>query len=292
MADPDQYTVGRPHIPPTIPTDPGFLSDLSGEWAGVGYNLIAVPNHVGTIFTLLQQATTETIVFSPVIDKIMNRGSQFDIDINGVHYMQTVTDVATGNEIHKEPGWWLHLPAEALDKEGYIRQAVIPHGDSVLASTNNETLSFFDGVGGPQLETVSSIPIDINDPIPPLTGPNLRDTSNAYFDPYTKPTPPDGITPEMVRDPVLLLKQHIKDQKIVRTKTIIISTSPAGGIVNIPFVVREANATTLHAIFWIETVEQEDGTTFQQLQYVQRVILDFPPDHWPHISVATLRKVA
>jgi hypothetical protein len=52
----------------------------------------------------------------------------------------------------------------------------------------------------------------------------------------------------------------------------------------------------MEAIFWIETVQPTDGSPFLQLQYVQRVILDFPPKpgagiiHWPHISVATLVK--
>ncbi|MFZ0481175.1 MAG: hypothetical protein WAL71_18695 [Terriglobales bacterium] len=53
----------------------------------------------------------------------------------------------------------------------------------------------------------------------------------------------------------------------------------------------------MDAIFWIETVQPTDGgDPFLQLQYVQRVILDFPPApnaaiiHWPHISVATLVK--
>jgi hypothetical protein len=46
----------------------------------------------------------------------------------------------------------------------------------------------------------------------------------------------------------------------------------------------------MDAIFWIETVQRPDGRKFLQLQYVQRVILDFIGIHWPHISVATLVK--
>lgn len=53
---------------------------------------------------------------------------------------------------------------------------------------------------------------------------------------------------------------------------------------------QNANAFQMDAIFWIEIVEREDGQTFMQLQYVQRVILDFIGIHWPHISVATLVK--
>jgi len=54
--------------------------------------------------------------------------------------------------------------------------------------------------------------------------------------------------------------------------------------------VRNANATKLDAIFWIETVEQPDGSTFLQLQYTQCVILNFLGIDWPHISVSTLTK--
>ena len=69
-----------------------------------------------------------------------------------------------------------------------------------------------------------------------------------------------------------------------------------GGILNIPFVTRNANATSLQAKFWLETVTPEDGPPFLQLQYSQRVMLVFPAGPtgeliiWPHISVATLIK--
>jgi hypothetical protein len=57
-------------------------------------------------------------------------------------------------------------------------------------------------------------------------------------------------------------------------------------------VVNNANATQLDAIFWIEKVVDPSGgpDPYIQLQYVQRVILDFDNIHWPHISVATLVK--
>jgi hypothetical protein len=74
-----------------------------------------------------------------------------------------------------------------------------------------------------------------------------------------------------------------------------------GGILNIPFVNTNADAISLDAIFWIETVvpPPEVGEPFLQLQYTQTVILKFPPGpagpnnppiNWPHISVATLVK--
>lgn len=62
------------------------------------------------------------------------------------------------------------------------------------------------------------------------------------------------------------------------------------GIFNIPFVQKDANATSLKATFWIETVQQKNESTFLQLQYTQTVILNFLGIDWPHISIATLIK--
>jgi hypothetical protein len=63
-----------------------------------------------------------------------------------------------------------------------------------------------------------------------------------------------------------------------------------GRIGNIPFLVRNANVTEFKSTFWIETVRNPGGTTFLQLQYTQRAILNFRNIDWPHISVATLIK--
>jgi hypothetical protein len=94
-----------------------------------------------------------------------------------------------------------------------------------------------------------------------------------------------------------VLRAAIDLQKQTFTETVVIKISTASvqnhGIGNIPFVVSNANATQLDAIFWIEkVVDPEEGpdNPYIQLQYVQRVILDFDGIHWPHISVATLVK--
>ena len=62
------------------------------------------------------------------------------------------------------------------------------------------------------------------------------------------------------------------------------------GLLNIPFLDSNAQATQFDAIFWIEKVLQPDGSHFMQLQYTQTVILSFLGISWPHISVATLVK--
>ncbi len=112
---------------------------------------------------------------------------------------------------------------------------------------------------------------------------------------------PSGLTyQETVQDPTLVLKAQIAGQTIINTVVIAISTAipdPSNPsnvfnhLVNIPFVNKNAKATQLDAIFWVEIVERPNGATFVQLQYVQRVILDFVGIHWPHISVATLKRI-
>src|SRR5205085_10939481 len=52
-----------------------------------------------------------------------------------------------------------------------------------------------------------------------------------------------------------------------------------------------ANAGSMDATFWIETIAGTGGQPdVLQLQYTQMVILDFNGIHWPHVTVATLRK--
>jgi hypothetical protein len=82
-----------------------------------------------------------------------------------------------------------------------------------------------------------------------------------------------------------------------------------GGIENLPFLQTNADTVVVYATFWIEKVSHPDRPTFMQLQYAQMVLLNFPailipstaPSpvsdqgklnfSWPHVSVATLRKV-
>jgi hypothetical protein len=73
------------------------------------------------------------------------------------------------------------------------------------------------------------------------------------------------------------------------------------GIVNIPFVVRQADAAAMNSTFLI--YEIEDSMTGQNryfIQYAQNVILDFigrPDGHpgrarWPHVSINTMERVS
>jgi hypothetical protein len=79
-------------------------------------------------------------------------------------------------------------------------------------------------------------------------------------------------------------------------RDILAGLDTGGGIENIRFLKKNANAATMFATFWIQRIA--DSTSgFMQLQYVQTVLLNFPssPDSdvilsWPHVSVATLQK--
>jgi hypothetical protein len=145
--------------------------------------------------------------------------------------------------------------------------------------------------------------------IPDLTGSPANPITNAdYLKQYREKALPTECLPagldaaQTIKNPALVLRAAIARQNIVETVVIQISTASVqnGGIVNIPFVVQNANATRLDAIFWIEKVADplivDPPGEYIQLQYVQRVILAFPPAvgapviQWPHISVATLVK--
>jgi hypothetical protein len=299
---------------PTPPReDFGLLSKLPGRWVGKGFNLIARPakQNIATnpVFFLQLNATMETLEFRPIGGDVPNRGfSEPTASLHDIHYLQNVTDLVKNTAIHFEPGLWLHVPATAEGGETYVREATIPHGDSLLA----QSIFFTTVNGGPILDPVNSFPFPSTDPIPNLNADPANPLGAPYTDPYTNPVEgpngnafpaqflPPGLNPAAtIKNPVGLLSAAIEPQTFVSTDVIQISTTPIGGIVNIPFVVQNANAVRMDAIFWIEEVRTDpkinqdianQDTSFFQLQYVQRVILDFDNVHWPHVSVATLIK--
>jgi len=283
--------------PANTAKDLGLLASFVGLWKGYGFNLTARPQFGSPLpFFLELNATSERLEFNAIGGDIPNRGSlQPDIMLHGVRYLQEVTDVVANAGIHIEPGLWTHVPPSTVPPvaENYVRHSTIPHGDAILAQS-----TFFTTVsGGPLIAPVNSFPFTdavipgLNaDPQNPITNPD-------YLAPYlTSPLPDVGILRNLnaaaiIKDPSELLRLAIKGQNIKSTVVIQISTQnqlTPSTIVNIPFVTKNANTTQMDAIFWIETVELPNGEEFLQLQYVQRVILDFINIKWPHISVATL----
>jgi hypothetical protein len=260
----------------------GPLANLAGTWFGRGFNMIAVPDRQhDRIFRLIVNATHETLTFTPIGGPVPNRGSgQGDIDIHGLTYLQQVSDAATDEVIHIEPGLWLNVPATS-DPDApptVVRQSTIPHGDSLLAQGHASSEA-----RAPIIDPVSTLPT-------PLPGqPKLP---LGYTDPYLHGDFPPGfnMTNPNAALVEVLSKQAEEGLKVVETINLPVSTKESGGLVNIPFIVKNANATEMDSIFWIETVQRPDGSRFLQLQYTQRVLLVFDGVVWPHVSVATLIK--
>ena len=293
----------------------GVLAQLAGTWVGTGFNIIEVPNMnqakpgppPADKFRVIVNNTSETITFSPIGGDIINRGNaQEDISYKGIHYLQQVSDVnlpPDNNGIHLETGLFLNLPAGTDPKvtPTIARLGSIPHGDSLLAQGSFITIK-----GGPTFDVADPTPFTLVD------GKRVNDTSEAYLSILKNVPVPTGIPSDVIMNPNLLLQRDIEGQEITEMVVIFLdanpmdgvanknAVAPVGGISNIPFITTNANATSMSAIFWIETVKNSDGSTFLQLQYTQTVILEFPvfgadgktPVNimWPHISVATLRK--
>jgi len=292
--------------------DLGLLMDLPGRWEGKGFNMIARPAKQGVTtnptFFLELNGTHETLEFEAIGGDIPNRGdSETTSLLHGIHYLQSVVDCEDGSAIHKEPGIWVHVPKTAENPaETYVRLATIPHGDSLTA----QSTFFARDAGPPKIEPVNALPFPLSDPIPGLNDvAHAVITNPTYLAPYLNDALPPDCLPdglkaaETIKDPTIVLRAQIAIQTIAETAVIGISTSfpsplttspKVQGIVNIPFVVKNANAAQMDAIFWIEKVKhpQNPQKYYMQLQYVQRVILDFAGIHWPHVSVATLIKAA
>ena len=103
--------------------------------------------------------------------------------------------------------------------------------------------------------------------------------------------------------PHLLLTLANQGVAVTRTTELKLDTTLAtGGIKNIPFIVKQANAVSMKSTFWIQELEEtdENGLPKLRLQYLQIVILDFFPRRdglpgvisWPHVSINTLEKVS
>ena len=288
------------HALDVIQANLGLLGNLPGRFVGIGFNLIARPDHQNNQpFSLVLNATLEVLTFTNIGGDIPNRGSvENDLILHGIDYHQQVVDCVTHTGIHDELGQWLHIPAVAnpASAESYVRQATIPHGTAFQASSIFTTTV----QGGPEIGPVDSTPFtgsspDINTPgSDPITNPDYLKQFLEGKLPLAC-LPPGLDAAATIKNPALVLLEQIKGQNIVETVVISISNSQ---IVNIPFVQRNADAAQVDAIFWIEKVLHPDAgpEPFIQLQYVQRVILEFPAVVggstilWPHISCATLVK--
>jgi len=223
----------------------GPLTAFVGAFAGQGFNAIFRPNStktptfktppLNTSDNVLElNLTEETLQFQPNLSSIPNRGSgpQADAFLNGVPYIQSVTDVTTlpGNGIHFEPGIWLRVPATTDPDEPvtFARMASIPHGATIVA----QGVLLATVPGGPKLEPVDMTPFPPATPAKPVSPKFPSQTAAAKA---TARLPQDltpfiaagSITQQLLDNPNSLLSRQIANQTITETIVIAISTNPA-----------------------------------------------------------------
>jgi hypothetical protein len=305
----------------------GDLTLLPGTWAnadnlvGHGWNMIALPyKEPGRVvnpntpdqkseFRLLLNQFNETLTFSTVDKGVPNRGAAFaqvfdrDQHLAALQYIQHIEQIAATDSpqtpdtadtpkgsaaIHHEPGLFLHLFSQTDGGPDIARLATIPHGDSVLALGSGVVVN-----GPPNFDNIgdfSPLPIGVDADV----------ENNPYLAPYKqfKDSPFKNLFDPT--NPLALLKGAVQGLNIKTTTVLTFDTSLAtGGINNIPFVTKQANASRMRAVFWIEELADLDAQGNQQfiLQYAQRVLLDFFPIgvgliKWPHISINTMKLTA
>ena len=260
----------------------GPLAAFTGTFQGNGFNTIFRPDNAktptklpvpvsGSDNVLELNLTQETLSFSPSLGSVPNRGEvQGDIFLNGVPYLQTITDVTVPGQpigIHFEPGLWMAVPSTSDPREGgmLVRMASIPHGTTIVAQGKSLTVQ-----GKPTIATTDITPFTTGQPKSKVPFPSQKAAAEKTaripqdLSPFVKA---GTITQAMLTDPTTLLRQHIAAQTIISTSVITISTEPAaplfgGGTDNIAFLLGDKKATTpnaqalkMEATFWIETVE-------------------------------------
>lgn len=291
----------------------GVLNQLVGRWSnkpnlqGRGWNMIALPFADGRFhYRLLLNQYNEELKFTTVDEGVANRGiANGDIDPDGdqtvaaLSYEQTIEQIASedspnsglagepGATIHHEPGLFLNMLNNTTDDLNLARLGTIPHGDSLLALGRSN-----DQPGAVDIPDISGLPIGVT-----------QSLENPYLEPYKvfndKPFK-DLFNPV---HPNQLLKEANRGVDIVKTTILDFDTKiESGGILNIPFVERQADVSEMTSTFWIQELAEKDasGKPKLRLQYTQTVFLDFfdrndgTPGRirWPHISINTLEKIA
>ena len=285
------------------PNPLGLLAGLVGVWDGTGFNQIWRPFHGSQDRFLELNETTEKLQIVEIAGDIPNRGLlQADIELHGLTYLQRINDANVKQAgkpagIHIEPGIWISIPqtTNPQDPETVARMANIPHGTSLVAQ-GTATVS----AGAPTFPTASITPFVIAPPNKPVPFPETNLAVPTTFRTAAQDIP--HVTQELVDNPNVFLEAGIAGKTVRSTTTLRISTVPSnppssgGGTSNIAFLegaagAANAKAAVVDAVFWIEEIEESHGRIRHQLQYSQRVLLNFNGLSWPHISVATLTRI-
>jgi hypothetical protein len=299
-APPDLLGLLRPFV-----GDRPATGDAQRKWKGPGFNMIWRPNALGEFgpkdFFLQLIMTDEELSFTEITGSGIANRSLFEktVVLGGAAYTQSIKDSFDQSGQHFEPGVWANVPAteNPLEPATVIRMGSIPHGTTI----NLQGVAF--QVGQPRFDTASITPFVIGHPDQLRHFPEEDLTVESQS--RTERARVASLTPDQLTNPNLFLSQAIASQTIVKTTVLQLSSiapdetirpprpDVGGGTANIAFLEGKppggpnADARDVTTTFWIE--ELADGTL--QLQYTQRVLLNFNGLSWPHITIATLRPV-
>lgn len=305
----------------------GPLKELTGKWVGApndGWNIISIPAKGGFRFEVTP--FSETLTFNPNIfvdagnvGPVLN-GEENNQQLYGLMYEQVVNSSCTpivpkpepttlpngavipanfervckfedGATIHAETGFFLNI-TNFTSNLNIARLSTIPHGNSVLQLGQSHESS--GDINNNFIDAASVLPTG-------LDGNKLSSSVGYGLDQILEPRFPDFPGFSQL-DPNSALRSMLKGKKILEMTTLVLSTEfDKAGILNIPFLQHNVEATKMTAIFWIQKIqgEGEGGDKkpdFWQLQYTQTIDLVFPipgnptPIIWPHVTVNTLRK--
>ena len=287
--------------------------ETPGTWVGHGFNAIWRPADFpapGQDRFLELNLTDETLVFTRIPGEIPNRGLAMpDINMFGVTYLQQINEAGHPDQgLHIEPGVWANVPQtnNPAEPSTVVRMASIPHGTVINAQGTWRILA-----GGPQQIPDNNIfPFFFGQPVPANSAfgqtvgnfPELDLSRQTQFRSASQ-----GVTQGMVNNPNSVIQQALQTslqgtsmngRTFLHVSTTNNPIKGGGGVANTAFLEAalisgggNARAGSVDVTFWIETIAGTGGQPdILQLQYTQSVILDFNGIHWPHVTVATLRK--
>ena len=304
------------------------VGSLAGEgkspFDGRGWNLIALPFAEPAQFRnyrLLFNQYNEVLKFTKVDEAVPNRGitgpqpaEQADQKVAALDYEQTIAQIAAKDighsevagppelPIHHEPGLFVHMKEQNIDGINIGRLATIPHGNSATALGIARE---FDGP--PTVEDLSAFPEGVVDG-DIVQAVNDASDERAYLFPYHAFNNDHfkgvlganfpGFGPANAN----ALLQLGLPQNVLRTTELALDTTVLeAGIVNIPFIERQADAAEMRSTFWIMELDEPglNGKNKLVLAYSQFIFLDFFPRRdeiegmirWPHISINVMEKI-
>lgn len=293
------------------PLDPlGPLAVLEGTWVGHGFNTIWRPHFPAAAQDRFLELnfTDESLVFTRINGPIPNRGlAMSDIEMFGLTYIQQISGSVSKAGLHIEPGIWATVPAttDPAEPATVVRMASIPHGTVMLAQGTAAVRP-----GQAVIQDNNILPFAIGSPPP------ANSDFNTVAQTFTElnlgiQTPfraaPPGLTQQMVQNPNSVLQAALqasiqgttmKSRTVLTVSTTNSQVQGGGGTANTAFLASSSNppggnakAVEVDATFWIETIAGKGGgADVFQLQYSQKVQLDFNGIRWPHVTVGTLVK--